>query len=72
MDQPDEMIIEFIGNGMIKVTTDKISGPNHMKAEEFLAALARGLGGQVTRTSKGSSKPHIHEHSHEHTHTHEH
>jgi len=70
LDQPDELIIEFIGNGMIKVTTDKISGPNHMKAEDFLASLARGQGGAVTRTSRGSSKPHVHEHTHEHTHEH--
>jgi hypothetical protein len=72
MEQPDVIYVEFIGEAgeMLKLTTDKISGPNHMKAEELLGALARGVGGAVTRQSKGT--PHVHIHEQEHTHTHEH
>lgn len=72
MPQEDIIYVEFVGEAgeMIKLTTDKISGPNHMKAEDLIAGLAKGTGGQVTRTSKGT--PHVHSHEHTHEHTHEH
>ena len=71
MKQEDVIYVKFLGDGeMIKLETDKISGPNHMRAEDLLGALARGMGGKVERTSKGSQKVHSHEHTHEHTHEH--
>lgn len=71
MPQQDRMFVEFLDNGLIKVTTDEISGPNHMSAEEFITFLARGQGGAVER-SRRTDKQGMSHHEHTHEHTHEH
>jgi hypothetical protein len=45
----DEIIIEILDSGDIKVTTDPISGPNHMSAEGFLRNIGELAGGETTR-----------------------
>jgi hypothetical protein len=62
---------EILADGTIRSTTGKISGANHQKAEEFLAMVARMMGGAVTRErakdQHGFTKGHTHEgqaHSH--------
>lgn len=67
----DNIQIEILEDGTIKVTTDPISGANHANAEGFLNFMARMAGGETTR-EKRTDKPvtHTHEHGHKHTHSH--
>ncbi|HSE46327.1 MAG TPA: hypothetical protein VLA89_13460 [Gemmatimonadales bacterium] len=71
MQKEDKFIVELLPNGLFKVTTDEISGPNHMTAEAFIDFLARGAGGEVTRSRREDRPMHSHG-EHTHTHTHEH
>lgn len=59
----DEMIIEVLEDGSLKVSTDKVSMPNHVNAEGFIRAMAAQAGGAVSRTRKGHAH-HGHSHSH--------
>jgi hypothetical protein len=69
----DNIQIEVLDDGTIKVTTDPISGANHANAEGFLNFMARMAGGETTR-SKRTDKPvthtHTDHHGHKHTHSH--
>ena len=68
----DAIEIEILEDGTIKITTDPISGPNHVNAEAFLREMARMAGGETTRTRR-SDKTHTHGHGHSHDdHTHQH
>jgi len=58
----DTLEVEILADGSLKILTDKISMPNHANAEAFLLDLARGMGGDTTRTKR--------KHTHTHTHTH--
>jgi hypothetical protein len=63
----DEVTIEILDSGLIKVTTDRISAPNHAAAEEFLRLMAElSNGGKQDRRRKA----HAHHHSHGHDHVH--
>lgn len=59
----DTMTIEVLPDGTLKVETGKVSGPNHLNAEQFINEMAKQAGGPVTRTKKGHSH-----HGHSHTH----
>ena len=64
----DNIEIEFLPDGSLKISTDKVSAPNHSNAEKFLLDLARGMGGKTTRTRKaGAVHSHTHKHSHKHS-----
>jgi hypothetical protein len=66
----DVFYIEFV-NGLVKLTTDEISGPNHMKAEEMVTKIAQGMGGKVERSRRTDKQGVAHSHQHgEHTHEH--
>ena len=67
----DNIQIEILDDGTIKVTTDPVSGANHANAEGFLNFMARMAGGETTREAR-KDKPvsHTHDHAHVHTHTH--
>ena len=52
MPSQDMLDIEILADGTIKVSSDEISGPNHLNAEQFLKFLSQKLGGQVDRTRK--------------------
>lgn len=56
----DSMEIEVLADGTVKVTTDPISPANHMSCEQFLAFMARNLGGEVTTTRRRESHRHVH------------
>jgi hypothetical protein len=58
--QPDTIEIEILPDGTLKVSTDKVSMPNHANAEAFLRDMARLAGGPSTRTKKGSGLNHHH------------
>jgi hypothetical protein len=44
---PDTIQISILEDGTIKVETDKISGPNHLNATQFLAEMSRLAGGKT-------------------------
>lgn len=51
----DNIKITILDDGTIKVETDKISGPNHLNAEQFLREMSRLAGGTVEIKSKKST-----------------
>lgn len=65
----DEIEIEILEDGTIKISTDKISDANHVNAEQFIRAIAEELGADVTTTRKRTGHTH-HHHSHTHKHSH--
>ena len=67
----DNIQIEILEDGTIKITTDPISGANHANAEGFLNFMARMAGGETSREHR-KDKAVTHTHSHGHTHTHSH
>lgn len=68
---PDRMRIEVLDDGSFKITSDEISGPNHVTAENLLGFIARAAGGEVTRTARTDAKHHHHHHDNTQDHTHE-
>lgn len=62
--QFDNMEIEILEDGTIKVLTDEISAPNHILAENFLKFIATNAGGETTRERRIDKKTHSHSHSH--------
>lgn len=58
----DEIIIEILPDGTIKVTTDRISTPNHASADAFLREVGRLAGGETT-IEKNHGSAHAHHHS---------
>jgi len=73
MNATDTIQIEILDDGTIKVTTDPISGPNHVNAEQFLRFIATLAGGETTRTRRVHASlahvlaAHTHDgHSHSH------
>lgn len=71
----DDIQIEILEDGTIKVITDPVSGANHANAEQFLRDMAAKAGGETVRRRKGAGHAHEHGHTHVHTgggHTHEH
>lgn len=69
----DEIKIQILPDGTLKIETDRISGPNHTNAEGLIREMFRLAGGTGRRTLKtGASLHHAH---HMHTqdgHTHQH
>lgn len=65
----DNINITILDDGTIKTETDKISGPNHSNAENFLSNMAKLAGGEVQRRRKGAGE---HTHTHQHGETHQH
>jgi len=70
----DNMTIEFLPDGRIKVITDKISMPNHTNADLFIKQLARDIGGEIVYEKRTDSHSHhgLGEHSHSHGDEHSH
>ena len=78
----DIIEVEILADGTFKITTDKISMPNHTNAEGMLRSLCRRAGGVVKRARRyvmGASLKaaldahcedgHTHEHGgHDHSH----
>lgn len=60
----DTIGIEIMPDGTVKVTTDQISAANHMTAEQFIAWMARALGGETTMIRKPTAHPAHHAHIH--------
>lgn len=63
----DIMEIEILEDGTIKLSTDKVSMPNHGGAEMLIRELVKSAGGVSTRTRKANHEMHEHNgvfHSH--------
>jgi len=61
----DEMKIEILEDGTIKVITDNVSPANHVNAEAFTKFMADLAGGKSTRTRRGHHRHGTHTHEHE-------
>lgn len=48
----DRIEIEILADGSFKITTDKVSMPNHTNAEGLLRAICSGAGGVVKRVRR--------------------
>lgn len=64
----DEIQIELLDDGRIKVTTDQVSMPNHASAEAFLRLMEELSGGEQKRVRKSGAHHHHHGHLHSHAH----
>lgn len=62
----DEIKIEILPDGTLKVETDKVSMANHTTAEKLIDDLVEDMGGEVER----ERKKHHHDHNHGHNHSH--
>ncbi len=58
----DQIQIEILPDGTVKVTTDSVSAPNHLSAEQFLREMSRMLGGDVSKVKRSQ----VHQHTHHH------
>ena len=68
----DTMRLTILGDGTIRSETDRISGPNHQSAEDFLTHITTLTGGEGARQRKGHAHVHNHAHEHEGTDGHKH
>ena len=59
----NEIQIEILPDGRVKIITDDVSGPNHRAADELMKFLGTLLGGDVVV----EKRPHAHAHQHAHT-----
>ncbi len=63
----DKIEIEVLSDGTLKISTDKVSMPNHANAEALLREIITGMGGKVDRKRKLNHHHHNHgENTHEH------
>ena len=65
----DNVEVEILPDGTIKLTSDPISAPNHVSATEFFKTVGRLSGGEI-KTMKRKDKKHVH-HTHDHDHEHQ-
>ena len=63
----DKMEIEVLADGTFKVSTDKVSMPNHGNAEMLIREMVKLGNGTVERKGKQGKLTHSHD---GHTHTH--
>lgn len=62
----DTIDIEILEDGTIKFTTDKVSGANHLSADEFLNEVCEAAGGKRVTEHRHGSKAKAHRHRHAH------
>jgi hypothetical protein len=68
--QQDNLDIEILSDGTIRVLTSKVSAANHQSAEQFLQFIGRLAGGEQIRQKRAGTHQHQHSHSHEGDHHH--
>ncbi len=59
---------EILEDGTISITTDDLSGTNHVSAEQLLKNIASMAGGDVVRRKRWDKYKHTHTHNHVHDH----
>lgn len=57
----DKISIEVLEDGTISVTTEGISGTNHMSADKFLETINDMAGGEVQKSKTRASHAHVHQ-----------
>lgn len=62
MSNPDTFEVEILPDGSIKLSTDKVSMPNHTQAESFLKEVCRMAGGVKDTKHKAGHHGHTHTH----------
>lgn len=73
MAKQNEMSIEILDGGVIKIETDLISDPAlHTEAENFLKAVEKDAGNAFTVKANKKGKVHTHVHSDGSVHSHAH
>lgn len=50
----DQITVKILQDGTLKITTDKISPPNHVNAEKLLNDIAKELGGKQERVRRAT------------------
>lgn len=60
----DVIEIEILPDGSIKMLTDKVSGPNHTSAENFLRDVETAAGIKAKRSRRAGKQVHVHNHVH--------
>jgi hypothetical protein len=65
----DVIEVEFLSGGVVKVSTDPISGANHASADGLIDAIQRAAGGEATYEQKHSE---LHHQQHQHDEGHQH
>lgn len=63
----DEITIEVLEDGTLRITTDKIGDVNHINAESLLKFIKSAMGGDVDVKVRKDIK-HVHQHTHIHKH----
>ena len=58
----DSFEVEILADGTLKLATGQVSPQNHLNAENFLAEVAKELGGKVTIKHKHGKAMHTHTH----------
>jgi hypothetical protein len=66
------MTVEILDDGTVKTETGDMGGVDHKSADQFMADLARYLGGSVAETKIEHGHQHSHSHGHGHGGTHSH
>lgn len=66
--QEDQIEVEVLADGTIKISADKISAANHMNAEQLLRNVQELTGGKVTRKRKGVGHGQATQHSQQQKH----
>lgn len=61
----DEIKVEILADGSLRLSTGAVSAGNHRQADDLMKALDQLMAGKVEIKSK---KSHSHSHSHEHEH----
>lgn len=62
----DTIRVEVLADGTLKVTTDRISQPNHMSADALLKGVDELMGGPASVAKRKDVTHHHHSHSHGH------
>jgi len=63
----DEITIEILEDGTLRITTDKIGDVNHINAESLLKFIKERMGGKVDIQKRKEEHYHVHNHI-KHTH----
>ena len=63
----DEITIEILEDGTLRVTTNKIGDVNHINAESLLKFIKDNMGGKVEVRKRKEAHQHVHSHI-KHTH----
>jgi hypothetical protein len=64
----NELDIEILEDGSLRITSERFSAAVHMTAERFLTEIASLAGGKVVVQKQGKAHTHSHDHAHDHAH----